>query len=161
VDADLRQTAVHDALLSYVQHPQKYDPQRGALAAYLRMSAHGRLCNLLRKEAPHHRRRVAWSAVELAQEGGNLLGGEEEPALQLERAEELEEWRALLRRVAEDLSPADRRVLDLMLAGERKTEVYAAALGIAGRPDEEQTREVKRAKDRIMNRLKRGGAKHG
>src|SRR5215831_18039051 len=39
VDAHLCQTAVHQALLTYVQHPARYDEARGDLALYLRMAA--------------------------------------------------------------------------------------------------------------------------
>jgi hypothetical protein len=51
----------------------------------------------------------------------------------------------------------DRRVLRLMVDGERRTAVFAAVLGLDGQPAEAQRREVKRAKDRIKKRLERAG----
>ncbi|MGI8551651.1 MAG: hypothetical protein ACR2PL_12830, partial [Dehalococcoidia bacterium] len=49
----------------------------------------------------------------------------------------------------------DRRLLELILAGERRTAAYAPLLGIAAEPVEEQKRLVKRAKDRLGKRLER------
>ncbi len=53
------------------------------------------------------------------------------------------------------LSLEERRVMDLMLDGERKTRVYAEALGLSGLPAAEQKREIKRVKDRLKKRLER------
>jgi hypothetical protein len=85
VDAHLRQTAIHDALVAYFERPGAYDPGRGDLAAYLRMSAQADLRNALRGEGRHHRSRVALSFVELRQGDGNLPGSEDEPLLALQR----------------------------------------------------------------------------
>jgi hypothetical protein len=161
VDPHLRETAVHQALFSYVQRPARYDAARGDLALYLRMAARSDLWNLLRDEGRHHRGRVAWAAVELGEEGGNLCGREDEPPLRLVHGEEAAEREQFLRSVAEGLTDGERRVLDLMCAGERRTPVYAEALGLAGLPAEQQERDVKRAKDRIKKRIERGGGKHG
>lgn len=154
------QTAAADALFTYLRHPEAYDPARGELGAYLRLAARGDMLNLLRREERHQRGRVSWKVVEKGEEGGNLYGREDEPAVNLEHAEEAragEEW---LRRVTARFSDAERRVLDLMLAGEHRTPVYAAALGLGDLPPAEQEREVKRAKDRIGARLKRKGKRH-
>jgi hypothetical protein len=161
VDPHLRQTAVDEALMSYLKQPQAYDPRRLPLAAYLRMTVRSDLGNLRRREGRHHRRRVAWSVVELGEQRGYLSGREEEPARRLERAEEAAAWAALLRSVAAGLTPAERRVLDLMLAGERRTPAFAGALGLADLPAGDQERAVKRAKDRITKRLQRERVKHG
>src|ERR1700722_19902583 len=50
VDAHIRQTAVHDALMAYLQNPRSYNPDRSDLAGYLRMAARGDLRNLLERE---------------------------------------------------------------------------------------------------------------
>jgi hypothetical protein len=159
-DPDLAHTAAGDALLKYVQHPEAYDPRGASLAAYLRMAARGDLVNLLDKEGRHQRQRVPWKVVELDQEGGNLFGREDEPSRQLERAEEAAAWQQFLRSVQEGWTPAEQRALEFMLAGERSTAVFAAALGFGSLPAAEQEREVKRVKDRILARLKREGRKH-
>ena len=161
VDPHLLETAAHMTLFAYVRHPEKYDPGRRDLAGYLRMAARADLLNLLGREKRHHRGRVFLSSVELDEEGGNSSGREEEPSLRLQRDEEAGERERFLRSVAESLSPPDRRVLELMLAGERRDAVYAEALGLGGLPAGDQQRDVKRAKDRVKKRVLRGGDKHG
>jgi hypothetical protein len=160
VDPDLRQTAAHEALIKYFNNPTSYDPGRASLATYLRMAARGDLWNLLRGEARHHLHRVTWSVVEDDEEGGNLSGREEEPVLRLEREEETAQGQAFLRAVEARCTEAERGVLELLLAGERQTSAYAAALGVGGLPVAEQEREVKRVKGRLKKRLERGGLKH-
>jgi DNA-directed RNA polymerase specialized sigma24 family protein len=156
-DPHLLQTAAQDALLAYVQRPQAYDPARLDLGAYLRMAARRDLLNLLCKERRHHRGRIPWGAVEEDEDGGNLIGREEEPLVGLERAEEAEAWCQFLRQVAEGFTEGERGVLGLLLAGERRTAAYAAVVGCGGLPGDEQEREVKRVKDRVKKRLERGG----
>jgi DNA-directed RNA polymerase specialized sigma24 family protein len=156
-DPETLRTAAHDALVAYFQNPSAYDPPRGDLAKYLRMAARADLSNLLRTEKRHHRGRVAWSVVELGEDAGNLSGGGEEPPAQLQRDEEAERCRARLQRLRDGCTPEERRVLDLILAGERANHVFAAALGRGDLPADEQAREVKRVKDRLKKRLERGG----
>jgi DNA-directed RNA polymerase specialized sigma24 family protein len=159
-DPHFLETAAHDALRGYVQRPQQYDPTRMDLAAFLRMSARRDLFNLLRSERRHHRGRVHWDDVELALQRGNISRSDECPADRLEREEQAALAQALLERIAEQLSEPERAGLRLMLEGERSTPVFAAALGRSDLPPLEQEREVKRFKDRIKARLKRGGDIH-
>ena len=160
VDAHARQTAVHIALMNYVKAPEAYDPIQADLAAYLRMAANGDLLNLLRPETKHQKGRVPWTVVELSEETGNS-SGTEEPLLLLERAEEAGQTRAFLEAVAANFTAEERRVLDLLLAGEWKNAAFAQVLGLDGLPTAEQEREVKKVKDRIKQRLKRGVPGHG
>jgi RNA polymerase sigma-70 factor (ECF subfamily) len=151
----MRQSAVHDALLGYVQQPQVYDPRRGELGAYLRRAARGDWCNLWRREDRHRRRQIPWNLVELGEEAGNLSGRESEPWLLLEREEEAASWQQLLERFRGECDPVEQCVLDLMLAGERNTRVFALAIGLADVPRAEQEIAVKRVKDCIKKRLER------
>jgi RNA polymerase sigma-70 factor (ECF subfamily) len=160
VDSHLQQTAVEDAILNYIKRPRAFDPRLGDLASYLRMAARGDLRNLLCQEERRHRHRIPWKVVEQAAERGNIPG-EDEPAYQVERAEEAAAWHAFLRSFAASLTPVDRRVLELILAGEHSTQVFAAPLGLGELPVDIQEREVKRARDRLMKRLQRKGVKHG
>jgi DNA-directed RNA polymerase specialized sigma24 family protein len=160
IDPSLHETAVHEALFTYVQKPLSFDPRRGSLAAYLRMAAQGDLLNLLRAEQRHHRQRLPWPVVEESTESGNLLGREEEPPLTLQRDEEAKAWQSLLHSVEERCTPEEKCVLDLMLAGEQSTVVFAEALGLSGLPMPDQKRHVKRVKDRIKKRLERGAPRH-
>jgi RNA polymerase sigma-70 factor (ECF subfamily) len=160
-DSHLAQTAVGEALMTYAQRPRAYDPARGDLAAYLRMAARGDLLNLLRKERRHHRDRISLAAVEDGEDSGNLSGREPEPLAHLEQGEQADAGRAVVRAVAERCSEEEKRVLDLLVAGERSTAVFAAGLGKEHLPATEQEREVKRVKDRLIKRLEREGQKHG
>jgi RNA polymerase sigma-70 factor (ECF subfamily) len=160
-DPHLRETAAEEALLNYVKNPTKYQPDRSGLAAYLRMAARRDLFNLRQREQRHHEHRVRWSVVELGPEGGNLSGGQDDPADRLEREEETERAEAWLRSLLGTFTPEERRVVELLLAGERRTEVFAEAIGQGQLPAAEQKREVKRVKDRIKKRLERGGRSHG
>jgi DNA-directed RNA polymerase specialized sigma24 family protein len=147
VDPHAVTTAVGVAILAFLKRPDAYDPGRKSLPAYLRLIAHRKLLNVLEAEGRHHRGRIPWEPVEDSAparnedvEGGTLA---DHPGL---------------RAVIESLSEADRVVLDLHLDGERRTAVFAAAMGIADRPAAEQAAEVKRVKDKITARLKRAGA---
>jgi RNA polymerase sigma factor (sigma-70 family) len=161
VDPHLREAAAGEALFAYVRAPHRYHPERAALPAYLRMAARRDLLNLLRRERRHHQHRLAWPVVELGEEGGNLQGREEEPSRQMEDEEEEERWQALLRAVRERCTEEERRVLDLMLAGQTSTAVFAEAVGLGDRQPAGQEREVKKVKDRLKKRLEREGGKHG
>ena len=55
----------------------------------------------------------------------------------------------------EGLSDAESRALDLLLDGERKTAVFAEALGIGHLPMKDQRAEVKRVKDKLKKRIER------
>jgi RNA polymerase sigma-70 factor (ECF subfamily) len=50
---------------------------------------------------------------------------------------------------------AEERAFRLWLEGERQTQAFADALGLGDLPPEEQQREVKRFKDRLIKRLRR------
>ncbi len=52
-DSDLIFDAVHETLVGLMQHPERYDPRRGSLSAYLRRSA----IMDLRNAVAHERRR--------------------------------------------------------------------------------------------------------
>jgi DNA-directed RNA polymerase specialized sigma24 family protein len=161
VDPHTRQEAVDTALFAYLRKPSLYDPERGSLAGFLCLAAHGDLLNLLRTEGRHQRGRKSLSAVELDEDAGNLSGREPEPATQLQRDEEAEQARAFVQGFRDGCTPEEGRVFELMLAGERANATYAEALGIAGLPIDEQAKEVKRVKDRLKKRLERGGVEHG
>ena len=117
------------------------------------------LANLLKREGKRNEGRVAWAVVEDRAEEWNLSGADE-LSLELERDEEARQWQAFLDGVAENFTPEERCVLDLMLEGERKTTVYSKALRMEGLSAAEQEREVKKAKDRIKKRLERGVSNH-
>lgn len=140
------ETAAGDALLAFFRRPHAYDPDRLPLPAYLRLIGRRRVANCLAREKRHRDGRIPWDSVELD------LPDRNDPEEDLAFADH-----PRLRAVIDALPEADRRVFDLMLAGERDTAVFAAALGIGDLPAGEQFAAVKKAKDRIKARLKRAG----
>ena len=151
---DLVQTAVHDAMVTYLTNPSAYNPDLLDLGRYLRMLARRDLLNLLRLEARQTRPLNPLPDVELADDGGNNVL---DAVLSKEEAEAA---RLVVQRLRGDLNERDRAVLDLILEEERRTTVYAAVLGVADQPENEQARIVKRAKDRVRKRIERGGENH-
>jgi RNA polymerase sigma-70 factor (ECF subfamily) len=165
IPTDICDTAAEDAILNLIDHPHTYDATRGALTAYLWMSASGDLKNLLRAERRHNAHRAAWDVVELSPEAGKYLWDEDsDPARILDRREDnMEHQAALAPRMAaarEGLSAGEAAALELLRQGERKTAPYAAALGITDLPEAEQRQQVKRVKDKLKKRLERAGGPH-
>jgi DNA-directed RNA polymerase specialized sigma24 family protein len=158
ISEDLIADAAEDALLALIKNPASYRPEKADLEAFLRMSAQGDLRNRLRSEARHRTGRRSLESVEHSGEGGNCLGRDDDPSLPLQIEEEWQSRRdAVPAAVRGGLSEGESRVLDLMLAGERRTEVFAGALGITQLPPDEQRWLVKKVKDRLQKRLERAG----
>jgi hypothetical protein len=156
VDEDWCQDAVHRAVLALIHRPGSHDPARGGLAAYLQMSAQGDLRNLLQREGRHYRGRLPWKNVEDAAEAGKYLERSDDSAA-ITSDDKSRRGFAVLAAVRKTLTEPDRRCLDLMREGEKRTVVFAAAAGFSDLPPEEQAREVKRVKDRIKKRIQRAG----
>jgi RNA polymerase sigma-70 factor (ECF subfamily) len=160
VDPAIRETAAEDAIIGLSKNPATYDPARQTIEVYLRMSASGDLRNAVRDEQRHRLRQVDLAAVEHSPRAGKYLQDEDaDPALILERREmvraRLAAVKADLASVQEGLTAVEVLFVELMEAGERKTVVYAQVLDLADRPIEEQRREVKRVKDRLIKRIER------
>ncbi|MGH2459754.1 MAG: hypothetical protein ACRDIY_12895 [Chloroflexota bacterium] len=162
VDTAIRETAAGEAIFSLIKNPLAYRPERQTLDAYLRMSATGDLKNLLRSEARHQQRRVDLEAVELSPPLGKYLWDEgADPAIIAERREDDAMARESQRAIRQGLSPEEDRVWGLLGDGERRTDVFARALGIADWPVEARRREVKRVKDRLKKRFQRSWSAGG
>ncbi len=141
-DPDDLATAAGDAVLAFLKRPGAYDPVRLPLANYLLLIAKRRRLNRLDAERRHHAGRIPWDCVELDAAGRNDRGDFQ---LDFDGPE--------LAAVVNQFPDGDRRVWQLMLGGERRTEAFADALGVTLGPG--AAAHVKRAKDRIKARLKR------
>lgn len=146
--------AATDAVLDLAKRPDSYDPAVMAVWSYLCMAARRNLANLLLKERRHTGRILRFAAVELPTAARN-----EAPVRPLEEMADAELARKRLAALASgpmnSLSSEDLAVLRLVADGERDTGRFAAAMGCADRPREEQQRLVKQVKDRLLRRLKR------
>ncbi|MGH3085716.1 MAG: hypothetical protein ACRDSJ_00175 [Rubrobacteraceae bacterium] len=152
-------TAAADAILTFIRRPEVYDPERLTLRSYLRMSANGDMKNLLRSERRHGKRRVNLELAEPAVEK-QLRDEEADPARVLERRADEVAAEARVRSLIPDwlaagLTPEEIQVLGLMRMKERRTTVYAAALGISHLSFKEQQKIVKQTKDRLNKRTER------
>jgi DNA-directed RNA polymerase specialized sigma24 family protein len=149
-------TAAEDAVLALAKKPQTYDPTRLSLVAYLHMSAQGDLKNILRREGRHHWNLASLEGVELCPDAGKYLAVDDDPSLPLVGQEESAlATKQVVAPARAGLTEPESRALDLMLQGERKTPVFAAALGISHLPVDVQRADVKRVKDKLKKRIER------
>lgn len=165
VESSECETAAEDAILWLLKHPESYVPTGMSLEAYLRMAAKRDLQNARRAEGRHANRRADWGAVELSRSAGkSLMDIESDPARIVELQEMVDEIVRKRPRLPKSalagLSPGEVQALGLVECGERRTALYAVALGIVHLPPAEQQAEVKRVKDRLKVRLKRAGVPH-
>ena len=156
ISEDLCIEAAEDALIALVKNPASFNPDGGKrLGAYLCMSAQGDFRNLLRKEGRHRKKNL--EIVQLSSEDGKYLVTDDDPSLPLQIQEESEQaCRELIPVVNDGLSEGESRVLDLIMQGERKTTIFAQALGIDHLQKKEKTDEVNRVKNKIKKRIQRG-----
>lgn len=146
--------AVHDAIMDYLSHPERYDPAKLPLDAYLRMSARGDLKNHLRRHKASDGSSRFGEIVELDAVGMEQ-GVEDVVAPSIDEVL-LDRDSPVWDRLSELLSdPVDQEIVLLMMDNVRNTEDYVAVLGIWYLPPDEQAREVKRNKDRLKKRLQR------
>lgn len=145
-DAENKFDAAVDALIDFISRPDAFDPHKGQIEPFLLLAAKRNLMNVRRGDHRRHVRETKAAAyfqnnyVELPDPVENLIGKDNE---------------ALYRRLLAAIAPADRPVAELMLQGERRTAVYAKALGLDGQTTEQQRMAVKRAKDRVTKALQR------
>lgn len=159
---EVADNAVLQAIETYLRNPQSYNPDRKSLGGYLKMSATGDFKNLFQREM----RREAGNesgVVRFDFEGwNNLVHEDSDLVAEVEDASAADGLLAFAQSCAHN--DEDRTVLTLMLKLEKKTEVFAEALGIAHLPDKDQRAQVNKIKDRLSKRLKRshrGGSADG
>jgi RNA polymerase sigma-70 factor, ECF subfamily len=160
VDEELIYDAAVDAILTYVQHPESYNQEKSGLFTFLTISARGDLLNLLKKEGKRKKHEFFSESVELTEASRNrresLQSSDEMGPL------EILEHREALKLISNLIEgPRDRDLLELMLAGERKTSAFARTLGLENLDAAEQRKIVKQHKDRLKKRLERAGVKFG
>ncbi len=152
-DPHLVETVAEDTLLKYFRNPEKFNPARSSLIAYLYMDARGDLLNLLESSRKDVELFLPVSEYEPR---ATVAGDDPETLLIEEEIRKLDEGSPIVRRaMAKTADGRDRELLELMMYGVRETEVYARALGIEDQPQREQAAIVKRHKDRLKKALRR------
>lgn len=112
----LAEEVVQEVFVRLWRHPERFDPDRGSLRAFLLADGHGRAVDLLRSETSRHRREQA-DAVRTATGGYDL---------------EHEVWDLTLadgvRRALGSLSPDERQAIELAYFGGQSYRQVAVAL---------------------------------
>lgn len=160
-DPDLATDVASDTLLTFVQSPEKYQPDRGGLWQYLYMDALGDLHNAWAKEQRRQKKIIVFDPVAHDRSDGNSNVEEEVMRrLGLSSLPEGIDAQMVLNRLHSEIPDhRDWQVVLLMFSGRNPTGVYAAALNIEHLPIKEQREYVKKAQDRLRRRLKRFGVK--
>lgn len=149
-DEHMRYDALSDVLWSYLGHPERYDPGRGApLSLYLLKAARYRMVDKLRTGRTSALRDEKFAtAVEL---GARTPKDEMEDSVEAKRA-----WEQLMKE-GKLKDPRDEEAIRLILAGERSTDVLARIWGVTSSSRDEMQKKVKQKRDRVMKLLKRSG----
>lgn len=134
--------AVDSALMSFLVRTASYDPARGSLCTYLRLSARGDLVNALARDGK--RRGASLDSVADLIDYRKDTRTHDDPLADPRIATEVAA-----------LSAKERAVLELMIEGVRDTAVYAEVLGLLHSSAEVRRTEVKRVKDRLQKRFGR------
>jgi DNA-directed RNA polymerase specialized sigma24 family protein len=154
-DPDWVPTACADALMNYLNVPEKYMPDRGRLLTYLWKSAEGDLLNLMAKERRRSAHETGERVVELRHPEREVSTKSMMPP-EIESQALAEASPTVTRAMALLDSAEDREFVELMMSGVRATEKFAAVLRISHLSSLEQAATVKRNKDRIKKTIQRG-----
>jgi hypothetical protein len=148
-------SAIGLVVADYLSDPDRFEPGRGGLVAYLAMQVRGDVLNEL--DARRRRRRhesPVDAPVELESPGRDSTVEEEA----LDAVDPLDVAPAVAeaaRQALDEFGEVDRRLLLMMAEGVRATGAYAAVLGLSHLPVELQRKAVKQHKDRLQKRLER------
>jgi DNA-directed RNA polymerase specialized sigma24 family protein len=138
-----------EAIIGHINQPDTFDPAKSSLWTFLCMIAQGDARDTVRKRLDHDRL--------MEKHGYNieLWGGHANK--EYEQSEWKKDAEKIMRLHGDFIvqNDGERRVLDLILDGERAVSAYAEALGLD--PKTDVAAEVKRVKDRINLRLKKVG----
>ncbi len=110
---------------------------------------------MLTKETSLRLRFTSLESVEQSPDGGKYLGRDDDPSLRLAMREEAELAERELAKVRAGLSAGELRCLELLIDGERKTAMFAQAMGIEQLPKDVQEAQVKKVKDKLKKRIER------
>ncbi len=139
--------AVVDALFDHIRHPRKFDPARSTFLGFLTMAADRNL----RDRMPAASRRI--KSLESLDDHVEL--SVPPPNVYMKGEEETLKGNASHKPTSFKMDEKEMRVYQLMMSGERSTQVFAEAIGLKGLPKEELRKEVKRFKDRLKKRIER------
>ena len=115
-NASLAEDVVQEVFASLWEHPQRFDPQRGSLRAYLGVQAHRRAVDQIRADTRRHSRE---------ERSDRLSGCREEPD-----AEDSLLVAQLVHQAIARLPAAQRQAVELAVSGGQPHREVAALLGV-------------------------------
>ena len=147
LDDETRHDLATDAILSYLEDPTRCDVSASSLWTYLCLVASRNATDAFRAQA-RHRRLLAESADAVEQWSGR--------ANNVRTTEDAIDARRIVERHGDRLTTNETEVklLQLLLEGEKSTDVFAGVLGLDPSADD-TVALVKQAKDRMKIRLRR------
>ena len=154
-DPHLVPSVIGLVVAKYLREPERFNPARGGLVAYLSMEARSDVLNELEARRRRRARELPVAdPVELASSSRDSTVEEEalDTVDPFGVAPEIVQGAV---RALRDLDHLDRQVLQMMADGVRATSAYAAVLGLSHLPAGLQRKAVKRHKDRLQKRLER------
>lgn len=159
VQGDVLETVAIDCLLGYHARPAQYRAGGISLYAYLRMAARYDALNALDRAHRRERRLTGLEALDVPRRPpGQAAAVSDEQAL--------DDWlhqytnrplADIVKTVEGELDEVEKKVLWLMLQGERSAQSYVDVLGLGGLGLAEQRSEVARVKERLVKKLRRLG----
>lgn len=156
-DDDLIDTAVTDALLSYIENPAQFQEKKKSLLSYLLMSARGDLLNTMKPSKLDENSAQLYEDVEF---GDSFTEESIEGHVAFANVDvevEVENRMSSVHSRINELFPEqkDREFVVMMMNGVRDTEEFAKVLGIEQLNSSQQRDIVKRHKDRIKKVITR------
>jgi DNA-directed RNA polymerase specialized sigma24 family protein len=159
-EGHLCESTAIDCLLKYYQTPKIYNPKQISLFAYLRMAARYDLISAVNKETRRHQRLTSLDELVNRSRTSEDEDRDSQAALD-DLLQRHTDWSfaAIIKDLETHLDRVEKRCLWLMLEGVRDNIRYVEVLGIAHKDETRQRIEVKQAKDRLVKRLHRFGAR--
>lgn len=156
-DKSLIDSAAVDAILNYAERPGQFDPAKASLVGYLTLSARGDLLNALDAQKSRQAHEMSLENVEFVNSDRKIRSMSGESTM---LADEIAVDNLAARQLTSRLKAAaensrDLAILQLIIQGEKRTEIFADALGLSELSPEAQRSAVKRHKDRLKKRVQR------
>jgi DNA-directed RNA polymerase specialized sigma24 family protein len=153
IDPVLAEEAVGEAFLNYCRNPERYNPQLNSLRGFILKEAEYDLKNALARERRQTQYQVSLVSPYDTNEEQDIIDESQDLEAHVQGKELREHILSIF------TNPVDRNIAELILDRIRSPEPYIDLLDLDGLPRSEQTKQVKRHKDRIKWHL-RGIGEH-
>lgn len=146
--------AVNEAFLGYYKNPETFDPNKNTLQRFLEIAAERDLINILEREKKHAGKENLPENVELEEKFWNSIKrntqSTDEGVIEQETMDLIDKELS-----SHFFCDSDIILVKMILQGVRETDAFSEVLQIQELSKEEQKKEVKRTKDRIIKVMER------